>query len=383
MKRRLLILTEIIAPYRIPVFNALAARGDVELHVVFLAETDPAIREWRVYRDEIRFSHEVLPGWGGRVGGYRLLVNSGLGRALTRFRPEVVICGGYNYLASWQVWWRARRHGVPLLLWCESTLADARGGYWLVEALKRRFIANCDGFVVPGAASRGYLKALGTPERAITTAPNAVDTALFARAAEAARREETVARRRLALPRRFFLFVGRLVPEKGVFDLLESYSRLEPEVRAEVGLLYAGTGRAMPSLQERSRSIVPGDVRFAGFVQRESLPAYYALAEALVFPTHTDPWGLVVNEAMACGLPVIASDVAGSVADLVEDGSNGFVMPAGDVDRMGRCMMLVARDSGTRRRMGERSFERIAAYSPEACAAGLAQAALDGRRVAR
>ena len=75
MKRRLVILTEIIAPYRIPVFNALAERGDVELHVIFLSETSRSMREWKVYTEEIRFSHEVLPSWRKRVGKYNILVN--------------------------------------------------------------------------------------------------------------------------------------------------------------------------------------------------------------------------------------------------------------------------------------------------------------------
>ena len=73
MKRRLVITTEIISPYRIPVFNALAEHPDVDLHVIFLAETDPSMRRWKIYKDEIRFSYEVLPHWRRRVAGYNLL----------------------------------------------------------------------------------------------------------------------------------------------------------------------------------------------------------------------------------------------------------------------------------------------------------------------
>ncbi len=79
--------------------------------------------------------------------------------------------------------------------------------------------------------------------------------------------------------------------------------------------------------------IIPGAVCFPGFAQREDLAGLYALAEALVLPTHSDPWGLVVNEAMACGLPIIVSSVAGCAADLVEDGWNGYVVPPRDVEK--------------------------------------------------
>src|SRR5690349_8758226 len=97
MKHRLVVLTEIIAPYRIPVFNALAARDEIDLHVIFLSKTDTSMRQWRIYEEEIRFSYEVLPSWRRRIGKYNLLLNSNLGDALRNAAPEVLVCGGYNY----------------------------------------------------------------------------------------------------------------------------------------------------------------------------------------------------------------------------------------------------------------------------------------------
>ncbi|HEY8671573.1 MAG TPA: hypothetical protein VIL63_12075, partial [Terriglobales bacterium] len=110
MKRRLVILTEIIAPYRIPVFNALAQHDEIDLHVIFLAETDSSIRQWRIYADEIRFSYEVLPSWRQRLGKYNILVNQHVVNALLRARPDVILSGGYNYLASWQALRWAKRN---------------------------------------------------------------------------------------------------------------------------------------------------------------------------------------------------------------------------------------------------------------------------------
>ena len=100
MKRRMLILTELIAPYRIPVFNALAKRSEIELNVIFLSRTDTSIRQWRVYEEEIRFSYEVLPCWRKRVGKYNVLLNRGLTGALEAASPDVIVCGGYNYVSS-------------------------------------------------------------------------------------------------------------------------------------------------------------------------------------------------------------------------------------------------------------------------------------------
>ncbi len=376
MSRRLVVLTEIIAPYRIPVFNALAERDGIDLHVIFLAESDPALRQWRVYKDEIRFPYQILPSWRRRLGKYNFLLNWGLKAALRRTAPDAILCGGYNYIASWQAMSWARRNHVPFLLWVESTAKDLRGNLALIESVKTKFMRRCSAFIVPGKSAFEYLRNYGTAEEIIFTAPNAVDIEQFARRAEAARKDATMLRQALQLPSRFFLFVGRLVAEKGVFDLLQAYGTLAPELRTKIGLVFVGDGAARSRLSQQAAAITPGFVGFAGFAQQEQLAAYYALAEVLVFPTHTDPWGLVVNEAMACGLPVISSDAAGCTEDLVEDNRNGRVIHAGETSQLASAMEELARDGELRLRMGQRSRERILRYSPEAWAAGVAGAVL-------
>lgn len=374
--RRLAILTEIIAPYRIPVFNVLARRAGLDLHVIFLAETDEALRQWRVYKNEICFSHQILPSWRWRAGRSSFLINRGLWSALNKASSQVIICGGYNYAASWEALLWARRHRVAFVLWSESNSQDARAGRAWVESLKTYFLRHCDGFVVPGKASFEYLRSLGSPEARILTAPNAVDNSLFAIQAENTRAHATEFREKLKLPPRFILFVGRLVPEKGVFDLLEAYAKLESSLRSEVGLVFAGDGVSREELAQQAKRISPGLVCFPGFAQRDDLAGLYALAETLVLPTHSDPWGLVVNEAMACGLPIIVSGVAGCSADLVEDGWNGYVVPPRDAERLSVAINSLLRQPELMQRMGMHSSERIQNYSPEACADGLAAAAI-------
>lgn len=375
LTRKTVILTEIIAPYRIPVFNALARRDGVDLHVIFLAETDEIVRRWRVYKNEIEFSYRVLPSWRWRAGRSNFLVNRGLWRALKHASPQVIICGGYNYAASWEALLWARRHEVEFILWSESNRQDVRAGRTWVESLKKYFVKRCDGFVVPGKTSFEYLSFLGSPAERIFTAPNAVDNVLFATEAEKVRAGAQEFRERLKLPSRFILFVGRLVPEKGIFDLLEAYAKLESGLRSEVGLVFAGDGVAREEVAQHGKRINPGLVCFPGFAQREDLAGLYALAETLVLPTHSDPWGLVVNEAMACGLPIIVSDIAGCAADLVEDGWNGYVVPARDAGRLSVAIDAVLRQPELRQQMSAHSLERIRSYSPEACSAGLAAAA--------
>jgi glycosyltransferase involved in cell wall biosynthesis len=376
MSRRVVIITEIIAPYRIPVFNALARHDGIDLHVIFLAENDCTQRQWVVYKDEIRFSYQVLPSWRRRIGRHNFLLNWGTKAALRKAAPDFIVCGGYNYVAAWQSMSWARRNGVPFSLWAESTTRDLRSGRVWTEFLKTKFVLGCESFVVPGKSSREYLKTYGVPPEKILTAPNAVDTAFFAQQAALIRRDAAMHRQALRLPARFFLFAGRLVREKGILDLLDAYAALPPDIGKELGLVFVGDGGARSALEKRAAAISPGSVHLAGFAQRERLAAYYALAEVFVFPTHTDPWGLVLNEAMACGLPVITSDAAGCAADLVEDGWNGRIVSAGDVSQLTSAMDELGRDAELRSSMGRRSRERIAQYSPETWAAGMAATVL-------
>jgi glycosyltransferase involved in cell wall biosynthesis len=370
--RSIVVITEIIAPYRIPVFNALAARSDVDLHVIFLAETDPTQRQWEVYREEIRFSYQVLPGLRKRLGRHTLLLNWGVEKSLTLASPDAIVCGGYNYFASWAALRWAERNRVPLYLWVESTAKNFRGGHVWMESLKSNFVIRCAGFIVPGGASSRYLSAYGVASQRLSIAPNAVDNLFFERESSAARNKDATLRQDLRLPPRYFLFSGRLVPEKGTFDVLRAYSKLSVELKREIGLVFVGDGPARGDLIRESNNSL-GTIVFAGFAHRARLAVYYGLAEALVFPTHADAWGMVVNEAMACGLPVLCSDAAGCAEDLVLQ-SNGRIFPAHDVEKLSAAMAELASDHDLRIRMGRNSRQRIAQYSPEICAAGIAEA---------
>src|ERR1700722_18565627 len=342
MKRRLVILTEIIAPYRIPLFNVLARNPEVDLHVIFLAETDPQLRQWQTHKDEIKFSYQVLSSWPRRIGRYNVLLNRGVASSLALAAPDAILCGGYNYLASWQALFWARRHGLPFFLWSESNPQDARARHQPVEFLKKRFIRSCTGFVVPGKSAFEYLRLPNVEENTIFVAPNAVDNDFFATRARAARQPRAHNRSALGWPGRYFLFVGRLVRDKGVVELLSAYAKLDDSIRQQIALVFVGDGQARERLELEAARVSPGTIQFAGFAQREELAIYYALAEMLILPTYTDTWGLVVNEAMACGLPVILSRAAGCAADLLKENWNGLLIESMDISSLSAAMENLA-----------------------------------------
>lgn len=381
MKHRLVVITEIIAPYRIPVFNALAQHPRIELRVIFLAKTDPSTRQWRVYADEMQFAYEILPSWRTRLKKYNLLLNQKVVAALRKSNPQTIVCGGYNYLASWQALRWARRNQVRFLLWCESTAKDHRSGHRMVESLKKNFFDKCDGCIVPGTLAGEYARQIGVSSENIFIAPNAVNNDLFATRANDARQNATRVRAELGLPSRYFIFSGRLVRSKGVFELWEAYGSLNEKLRSQFGLVFAGDGPLRPELEKIAKSIHPGILHFAGFVHRDELAYYYGLADCLVFPTHSDPWGLVVNEAMACGLPVICGQSAGCAADLVR--ANGRLIDPENVDQLVHAMEEVVSDEDLRREMSRESLSIICGYSPEICATGIAEAVLGGNSTRR
>lgn len=383
MKRRLVILTEIIAPYRTPLFNALARNPEVELNVIFLAEGDPQFRQWETYKSEIQFFYQVLPSWRRHVGTYNVLLNRGVTKALAEAAPHAILCGGYNYVASWQALYWARKKSVPFFLWSESHAHELRRASRPVEFLKKRFIRGCSGFVVPGQAARKYLQLHHVEEGRIFVAPNAVDNEFFASAAATARHDGVRNRQELELPPRYFLFAGRLVRAKGVFELLAAYAKLDEPVRRQVGLVFAGDGPSRKDLEQEGAEISPGTVRFAGFAQKEKLAVYYALAQVLVLPTYTDTWGLVVNEAMACGLPVILSSVAGCAPDLLKENWNGILVPPMEIDPLTSAMRNLACQPDLIAKMGVHSAQHIQRYSAAAWAEAIAQmlAAMEPSRV--
>lgn len=343
---RLTLLTEIPAPYRIPLFNALAER--VELAVVFLADRHPQ-RPYRLHESEMAFQCMVLPHREVTLRGRWVVLNGGVGRALRG--SDVVLVGGWNQPAFWQAlaWTKVRR--LPLVGWVESTGRDHRSARF--DPARRAVVRAIDAFVVPGRESHAYLGSLGIEGERITTAPNAVDRAIFEKpqADNSSERERPVV-----------LAVGRLAPEKGLDILLEATRDLPVEV------VLAGSGPE----DDRLRALAGSNVRFLGQVDRDDLPGLYATADVLALPSRSEAWGMVLNEAGLAGLPLVASDAAGGAHELVIDGENGFRVPAGDVGALRAALRRLVEDPDLCTRFGARSREIASAYSAEAWADAVA-----------
>jgi glycosyltransferase involved in cell wall biosynthesis len=342
---RLVLLTEIPAPYRIPLFNALANRTD--LRVLFLRDRNPE-RPYRLHADELRFAWDVLPGFDVTVRGRWVVMNAGVRRRLRG--ADAVVLGGWNQLAFWEAfaWCRLRR--VPVFLWSESTSSDRRTGRH--EWAKRLLLRAADLFVVPGSASRAYLESLGVEPERIRVAPNAVDAAIFG----------TGTRARANGPCRI-LAVGRLAPEKGFDVLLQAAADLPAEV------VVAGAGPE----ETRLRRIAGAKVTLLGNVERDDLPSLYADADIAVAPSRSEPWGMVLNEAALAGLPLVSTTAVGAAWDLIEEGVNGFRVEPDNPAALREALTRLVEDAEFRKAAGARSREIALRFTPEAWAEAVAR----------
>jgi glycosyltransferase involved in cell wall biosynthesis len=350
---KLALLTEIPAPYRIPLFNALAERLD--LRVLFLAERDPRRGFYEPHRDEWRFEHGVLRGPTLRRGARWLVLSRGVLRELRRFRPDAVAVGGWNQPAFWLALAYCRFRRIPLLVWIESTARDARSEAKPLALARAAMVRAAAGAFVPGTASADYARSLGV--EVVELAPNAVDASVF----------EQAAVDRSGRPSCTFLYVGRLDPEKGLDTLLEAFREVPGE------LVVVGAGIA----HERLLRLAPDHVRFEGPKDRDELVRYYRDADTFVLPSRSEPWGMVLNEAAAAGLPLVATDEAGAAHDLID--GNGFRVPAGDVAALREALTRLAEDPELRRRFGQRSRELARRFTPSAWADAVARLASSTR----
>lgn len=371
MKAKVIVLTEIISPYRIPVFNEIAKRLTDQFMVLFMGKSEKR-RQWRIYKENIKFCYEVLPNiLCQKEGATPYFINPTILFKLFKYSPEIIIISGYSQPSSFLAMLYAKLFAKRLILWCESNKYDQRYNHPLKEAYKRWFVKNCAEYIVPGRASFEYLILLGVEESKVCIAPNAVDNDFFADACDKNRDSRGEFKQRKGYPEKIILYVGRLIDKKGIPDLLKAFQLLSRD-RQRIGLVLIGSGEGEEQYRKFCEEQNIKNVFFEGFVHQELLPAYYAAGDVFVLPTHSEPWGLVLNEAMASRLPVVCSNVAGAACDLIVNGENGYTYEKGNIAELTEALSKTLNSS--KESFGAKSYEIIQNYSPEKCALGFLRA---------
>ena len=294
---------------------------------------------------------------------------------------DAVLILGWNRKCHLQAAVACWRQGLPLLSRGDSHLRTPRS--WARRLAKyvpyRLLLPRCAAHLYVGRANREYLRHYGVPDSRLFFSPHGVDNTVFAAEAERARAEgvDRALRSELGIgPTDFVvLFVGKLIEKKRPQDLISACGRIRATSSGRpVRAVVVGDGPLRGAV-EAAAGPWSDRIRFVGFRNQSELPRWYAMADALALPSSEETWGMVVNEAMACGVPALVSDAVGCAEDLIENGRTGCVFSVGDVDGMTeglvRLEALLRRDlEGVRRDLRARTAD----YSLESATKGLEEA---------
>jgi len=383
--KRVLLVTNIPNPYRIPLFNELhqqLERQDIQLRVLFAA-LGYRRRKWMLDMSQCCFEYDVLSSRTFEIGGdaeKTIFTYGGLFQHLRKYHPDAVVVAGFS-LATLQLWLNSWVESLPYIIWTGSVKgvwtnrAGKRTTRSLVRTLQRKaMVSRAAGFVAYGSSARTYLIDLGVSPEIISIGINTVDTRYFAEETQRLRKQYasgSVARSE----KQHLTYIGDLSARKGTPKMLQALQKAA-RIRTDFVLDLIGDGADRPRLeafvQENNLS---EHVRFHGYRQRGELPAYLAQSCCLLYPTNYDVWGLAVVEAMAAGLPVIASANAGVTHDLVQDGITGFAVDFADIDSLADRICWVLDQPEEAAAMGRRGSAFIAQHATiEKSAAGFVEA---------
>jgi glycosyltransferase involved in cell wall biosynthesis len=353
---RITFLTVMPSPYMQDLFEAFNSDPRFRLSVKYL-ERD-AIAAPGTYWQERPLPNyaTVLPGCWYRFWGARVHVNSGVVQSLRVDRPDLVVVAGYNALSSQIAMWWLRLARVPWIFWGEIPGLEKRGRLartlrWLAQ---RPAVSLSSAVAGIGARAARVYRKMVAPSRPVWNIPYCCDLDPF-NFNRAKVSDDTGPR---------FLYCGQLVPRKGVDLLVRSFVRVADSHR-DATLTLVGAGPMKPELTSMVPVGIRSRVNFAGFHEVDKLPQFFAGADVFVLPSRHDGWGLVVNQALGAGLPIIASSAVGAAEDLVCEGENGTIFPSGDEGALTKAMESFAESPELICKLGKRSLLQAELVNPK------------------
>ena len=349
MSERVGILATHPVQYHAPWFRYLASR--VSLTVFYAHEQSPEDQAEAGFDVEFEWDNDLLGGYE-----YRWLHNISSHQFKQRFlrynTPDIYgivreggfsgfLVLGWNYLSAWQACRACLKSAVPVFMRGDSQLCNRRSAPVL---LLKRFVypyglGRFSGHLYVGTRNREYLTSYGVPVKRLYYAPHFVDCEHFQTGAKMAELSGQCSRirKRHRIPENAFVyaFVGKLIEKKRPGDFLEGVRRyLQQDEGRDIHALVVGDGPLRNSLRKTADSL--GDrVHFTGFINQSEIPAYYRTADVVVLPSDArESWGLVVNEAAACGRPAVVSEEVGCRPDLIDNKYTGFSYRLGDCGQL-------------------------------------------------
>jgi glycosyltransferase involved in cell wall biosynthesis len=322
--KKVVLITNIPNPYRVPLFNELSKQlknENTHLKIIFATKTYKR-RLFQLNENDFHFDYCYLNNEAITVGNNSensYFTYKGLFEQLKNEKPDSIIVSGFSS-ATVKVFSYSLFNRVPYIIWNGSIAKKGRKDSF-IRTLQRRFLTYfASAFVAYGTKAKTYLMSMGASEEKVFIATNTVDTSFF--------EKETEKQRAILVDDgiHHFIYLGYLVPRKNVGLLIEIAKILKTQ-RNDFCIDILGDGESKNALESKVKEYQLLDqIKFHGFKQKEELPPYFAKAKALLFQTDFDIWGLVLNEAMAAGVPCLSSVNAGASEDLIVNGDNGYIV---------------------------------------------------------
>jgi glycosyltransferase involved in cell wall biosynthesis len=370
-KIRVALVHNIISPYRIPVFNELASQKDIDLTVLFLSES-ARDRRWdtRIYKKQMRFNYKVLRHFKITFPfkePVEYTINTSIFEELRVGKYDVVITSGWTDFACQVIPFLKKKYGYKFVLWAGSTKDEPSLQRTITMPFVKKIVRAADHIVAYGTKAKDYLVLLGGVATRISSSFNSVDVDHFRKQARTIKQEKVrIIKRKYSLPAdsKVILYVGQFIERKNVELLINAISLLEIRSAFLVLLGYGPKKNDYLKLAKKHNVAL----RVIDHVELDNIPNIYGISDVLVLPSKEEVWGLVVNEAMASGLPVIVSRKVGSVKDLVINQKNGFTFnPDSATDLSNKITQLFTHPE-MKKEMGLESQKIISKVTPKATA---------------
>jgi glycosyltransferase involved in cell wall biosynthesis len=352
---KLAIVHSTIAPYRHPLFEMLSQ--DLDL-IVYYCSVKHSSRKWDLWPRNYDYKYKILPRIPLKTSIGIQSLNLSIIKELVLNKPHVLILSDYTDPTTCLALALAKLLKIPLIYWTEGIKEPQSFLGSITRPLRTLFIKKSDSIAVPGKLSKNYVFSLGADPEKVFIAPNTIDNELFVKLSEEFRPHKDELISQLGFEDHVvILYVGQLIKRKGVECLLYAYGKLEQD---NIALLVVGSGPLESRLKELAVSLKIKNVKFisSGLSLRD-LVKLFSAADVFVLPTLQDLWGFVINEAMACRLPVIATHASQAAQEMIRYGENGYVVKEADSVELYNALENLICDSELREKMAKRSREIV------------------------
>jgi glycosyltransferase involved in cell wall biosynthesis len=373
---RILAIASHPVQYMSPIFRRLAARPDIDLHVAYCSLHGAESAHDPEFGTAFRWDIPLLDGYswthvrnrGSGAESFLGLCNPGLWKIVREGNFDAALCfTGYRCATFWFAWLAAMSSRTAFLFGTDSTTLAPRDGRSWKTVLKRliwpRLFRLADQVIVPSSDSRDLMLSLGVPVDHVTLTPYSVDNDWWIQQAASVDRNAIRASWGASASDLVILFCAKLQPWKRPLDLIRAFAKAS---LPNAILVYAGEGPLRPQVESEATSLgIVSRVRFLGFVNQSQLPAVFSSADLMVLPSEYEPFGVVVNEAMCCGCPVIASDHVGAAHDLIAPVCAEFIYPGGNIYALASILKSAAADRARLKALAHEYNSHIRSWSPE------------------